>query len=194
MNVNKLAEIHGYINTIHPITNTEFKAFIGIFKFVVLNKNEFFSKEGLRETRLGIIVSGMIRGYLLDKNDNDVNKMLFSKMDTVGGYSSLITKQPNQLNYQALTKCTLLIANYNELLKLYDAYPNIERLARISLELKFVAKEKREIELLLLNATERYLIFKKEHPGIEQKVALFHIASYIGVTPTQLSRIRKTLI
>jgi hypothetical protein len=73
---------------------------------------------------------------------------------------------------------------------LYDKYPKIERLARILAEYFFVRKEKREIELVTLEAKERYAIFQKEHPKLEQRIPQYHIASYLGITPTQLSRIR----
>jgi len=54
----------------------------------------------------------------------------------------------------------------------------------------FIQKEKREIELVTLEAKERYQIFQKEHPGLDQQIPQYHIASYLGVSPTQLSRIR----
>ena len=51
-------------------------------------------------------------------------------------------------------------------------------------------KEVREIQIVLNNATERYEFFRQEHPGLENKIPQYHIASYLGVTPIQLSRIR----
>ena len=74
--------------------------------------------------------------------------------------------------------------------KLYDSIPKIERLSRILAEHFFVDKEKREIELVMLGASEKYEIFKKEHPNLENLIPQYHIASYLGISPTQLSRIR----
>jgi hypothetical protein len=54
----------------------------------------------------------------------------------------------------------------------------------------FLHKEKREIELVLLRADERYRIFKEEYPTLENLISQYHVASYLGITPTQLSRIR----
>jgi hypothetical protein len=73
---------------------------------------------------------------------------------------------------------------------LYNTFPALERFARKLAESYFVLKEKREIELVLLEAGERYLIFQKEFPGLENRIPQYHIASYLGITPTQLSRIR----
>ncbi|MCF6243220.1 MAG: hypothetical protein L3J74_18020, partial [Bacteroidales bacterium] len=114
----------------------------------------------------------------------------FTNSNFVGAYSSLITGQKNLINIQCLTVCTLQVADFEEFAKLYDKYPKIERLFRKFAETKFLIKEKREIELVMLDASERYEIFQKEHPNLENLIPQYHIASYLGITPTQLSRIR----
>ena len=58
----------------------------------------------------------------------------------------------------------------------------------------FLEKERKELEMALLNATERYVLFKKSFPNLEQKIPQYHIASYLGVTATQLSRLRNKLL
>jgi len=75
----------------------------------------------------------------------------------------------------------------------FDKHHDLERLARKIAEYYFLQKEKKEIEIILLNATQRYIIFQKEFPTLEQLIAQFHIASYLGVSATQLSRIRHQL-
>jgi len=102
----------------------------------------------------------------------------------------LISGQKNLINIQCLTNCVIQVADFNKITALYNDYPKIERLARILAENKFSIKEKREIELVTLDATERYIIFQSEHPNLENLIPQYHIASYLGVTPTQLSRIR----
>ncbi|GMU95073.1 MAG: hypothetical protein AMXMBFR50_05900 [Ignavibacterium album] len=54
-------------------------------------------------------------------------------------------------------------------------------------------KEKREIEIVLLNAEKRYQIFRNDFPQLEQQIPQYHIASYLAITPTQLSRIRRKI-
>jgi hypothetical protein len=82
------------------------------------------------------------------------------------------------------------VAEYQKITALFEQYRKVERLARILAEQFFVRKEKREIELVTLEAKDRYAIFQKEHPQLEQLIPQYHIASYLGVSPTQLSRIR----
>jgi CRP-like cAMP-binding protein len=73
---------------------------------------------------------------------------------------------------------------------LYDQFEGLERIARKLAENYFMVKEQREIELVLLDASQRYRLFQQEYPGLENRIPQYHIASYLGITPTQLSRIR----
>ena len=70
----------------------------------------------------------------------------------------------------------------------------MEKVARRLAELYFVNKEQREIEIVLWNADERYIIFQRDYPQLEQIIPQYQIAFYLGITPTQLSRIRRKFI
>lgn len=72
----------------------------------------------------------------------------------------------------------------------YEAHPMVERLNQMIAEGFFVKKEHREMSLVMNDASERYALFRQEYPDIENQVAQYHVASYLGITPTQLSRIR----
>jgi CRP-like cAMP-binding protein len=132
----------------------------------------------------------VLRAYYSNDQAEEYNKTFFTENNFVGAYSALITQKKNLIDIDCLTDCSLLVATYQEITKLYDQHPQVERLARILAEQFFVRKEKREIELVTLEAKERYAIFQQEHPQLEQLIPQYHIASYLGVSPTQLSRIR----
>ena len=72
----------------------------------------------------------------------------------------------------------------------YDQFPELERLSRKIAEYYFLEKEKKELEIVLLDASQRYRLFQKEFPTLEQLIPQYHIASYLGISATQLSRIR----
>ena len=103
----------------------------------------------------------------------------------------MVTEKPNKINQQALTDCQLLICDYKKIIYLLDQHQDLERLLRKIAEHYFVDKEKREVEIVMLEAIKRYTIFQKEYPQLEQLIPQYHIASYLGISPTQLSRIRK---
>ena len=169
---------------------TTLREFISIFSEVHLDKGTTFARNGEYSTHIAFINSGVMRAFYRKENGEQYNKTLFTENSFVGAFSSLVTGQENQIDIDCLTDCNLLIAPYEGITQLYDQYPLIERLARILAEQFFVNKEKREIELVTLDATDRYVIFQREYPGLELIIPQYHIASYLGISPTQLSRIR----
>ena len=160
------------------------------FSQKTLKKGTSFAKKGEYSKQIGFVLSGVLRAYYSNLKGEEYNKTFFTQRHFVGAYSSLITEEPNLIDIDCLTDCTLLVASYQDIRNLYDYFPKIERLARILAEQFFVRKEKREIELVTLEAKDRYAIFQEEHPQLEQLIPQYHIASYLGVSPTQLSRIR----
>ncbi len=166
---------------------------LALFKPKVLKKGDYFIQEGQVAKELAFLDTGIIRVFYRNNKGIEYNKHFFIPPCLIGGYSSLITEKPSQVNQQALTDCTIYVITYSEIQKLYYTFPNIERMARVLAEKYFVQKEKREIELVLLDAEERYHIFRKQFPQLEQQIPQYHVASYLGITPTQLSRIRKKL-
>ena len=185
-----MEELKEYLNNLIHFTESEMDVFLLLFTKKQLKKDEYFAIEGEFSSSLAFISTGIVRAFYRNNQGYEYNKTFFSKKGFIGAYSSLITNQENKINLQCLTDCSFLIADFSKIKKLYDTNPKIERLARILAELYFVSKEKREIELVMMDASERYTIFQKEHPKLENRIPQYHVASYLGITPTQLSRIR----
>ncbi len=164
-----------------------------IFKELNLNKGDYFAREAELSKQIGFLTKGVIRAFYRNHEGLEYNKHFFISNNMVGAYSSLITHKKNKINLQCLTDCQLWVADYKEIQKLYDLFPEFERFGRRFAELFFVNKEQRELEIVLLNADERYLIFQKEYPELEQLIPQYHIASYLGISATQLSRIRRKI-
>lgn len=179
-----------YINKFVHFTESEMEVFTSLFSEVQLKKKSYFSKEGDYPSKLAFVSKGVMRAFFRNNFGKEYNKTFFVPSSFVAAYSSITTHQKNLINIQCLTDCTLLVADFNKITSLYKEFPRIESLARILAEYKFAIKEKREIELVTLDASERYEIFKKEHPNLENLINQYHIASYLGISPTQLSRIR----
>ncbi|HEY0054441.1 MAG TPA: Crp/Fnr family transcriptional regulator [Pedobacter sp.] len=186
-----MTDLHTYINTISPIKADTWNSLKSLFFEKTLLKGEYFITEGETAKQIGFLTSGIIRAFYRNREGIEYNKHFFLPSNIIGGYSSLITSTPNKINQQALSDCTMLVANYAQVIKLYDLFPDFERVGRRLAELYFVDKEQREINIVLLDADKRYLIFRQEYPQLEQLIAQYHIASYLGITPTQLSRIRR---
>lgn len=160
---------------------------------VVLKKDEFFVKDGEVCSDVGFLVEGVVRSFFVTDEGKEYNKTLFVAPDIIGSYVSLITGQPNRLPQQALVNCVVLKIPFSSIEKLSENDIEIERLRRRIAERFFVLKEKRELEMATLQAEDRYLIFREEFKGVEQLIAQYHIASYLGISGTQLSRIRNKM-
>tara|TARA_R110000868_G_scaffold63190_13_gene190478 strand:- start:3062 stop:3637 length:576 start_codon:yes stop_codon:yes gene_type:complete len=186
-----MKDIYDYFNAISPINKDTWEVLKNIFNEHSLKKGEYFVKENEIAKKFGYLRSGVIRAFYRNNKGAEYNKHFFVQNSMVGGYSSLVSQQPNKINQQALTDCELVIGDFNELTSLLDKHQDLERLLRKIAEGYFVDKEKREVDIVLLEANERYAIFQKEYPQLEQLIPQYHIASYLGITPTQLSRIRR---
>src|SRR5690606_12150783 len=145
-----------------------------LFSEVALKKNDYFAKEGDFPSQVAFITKGVMRAFFRNKSGHEYNKTFFTPSSFVPAYSSLITQEKNLINIQCLTDCTLLITEFGNITSLYTAHPKFERFARLLAEYKFAIKEKREIELVTLEASERYTIFKEEHPHLENQINQYH--------------------
>ena len=163
------------------------------FRPMTLQKHDFFSKEGERAQKIGFLEKGVVRAFFLNEGGKEYTKQFFTSGSIIGAYSSLLTKQPNRIAQQALTDCEILVADFSDLERLYDLFHDFERLGRRIAERYFLEKEQKELEMALLDADMRYMIMKDRFPGLEGLVPQYHIASYLGISPTQLSRIRRKL-
>lgn len=189
-----IPKLRAFINQIQPISDDSYQELERLFVEKELNKGDLFCKDGEISKEIGFLESGIIRAFYRTSNGTEYNKHFFVNPCFVGGYASLITGKPNQIVQEVLAPSRVWVADFNSFQKLFSEHRDIESLARKLAELFFVQKEQREIDIVLLDADKRYLLFKKEFPDLENQIPQYHIASYLGVTPTQLSRIRKKLL
>ncbi|MFD2571086.1 Crp/Fnr family transcriptional regulator [Spirosoma soli] len=165
-------------------------ALTSLFTPLQLAKNEFFVQAGEPTQQIAFVRTGILRGYFTSPDGVEYNKTFFVENDLFGIYYALLLRRPSHLSVQALTSCTLWVANFTQVEALYDSHPAIERMARRQAERLFLIKEQREIDLVMLDAKARYEKLQQEYPNLEQRIPQYHIASHLGITPTQLSRIR----
>jgi CRP-like cAMP-binding protein len=182
--------LKSYFNGISSLTESTWADILPLFKQETFPKNQYFVREGEIARKIGFLDSGVMRAYFVNSEGKEYNKQFFVSQSIVGAYTSLLTQKPNLIAQQALTDCVIYSCNYADLVSFFYMHQDLERLARKIAEYYFLEKEKKEIEIVLLDAQQRYNIFQKEFPVLEQLIPQYHIASYLGITATQLSRIR----
>ena len=131
--------------------------------------------------------------FFIPQEPNEVTFDFYFENEFVSAYDSFVRQMPSSYNVQALTDLTLYRISFENLQKLYHQAPKGNFFGRMAAENMFVLKAKREISLLKNTAEERYLNLFDEQAHLIQKIPLKYIASYIGVTPQALSRIRRRI-
>ena len=187
-------ELKEYFNSISTLSESTWDKISPFFKEDRLLKNEYFAEENKTAIQIAFLKTGVVRAFFINQEGKDYNKQFFVGQSIIGAYSSLLTGNVNLIAQQALTDCVIYTCDYVSLTKLYKECPDLERFARKIAEYYFLEKEKKEIEIVLLDAAQRYILFKKEFPTLEQQIPQFHIASYLGISATQLSRIRREFL
>lgn len=159
-----------------------------------LQKQEFPKKsnildKGKIEQYLSFIGVGSTRLYI-PKIENDLTFGFCFKNEFVTAYDSFITQEPSSYTIEAITDTILWRISHQELQEVY-AKTNIgNTIGRLAAENLFLKKAERELAFLNQTAEERYVSLYKKRPNVIKEIPLRHIASYIGITPQALSRIR----
>lgn len=161
-----------------------------IFAEGSIKKGEDFIREGETGERLAFLQEGLLRSYYISPKGQEYNKHFFTAGSFVVPVTSLVTGQPSPVYIGALEDSNILVASYKDLEALYAEHLHLNILGRKLVEFGWIGKERRETQLIMLDATARYQAFLIEFPGLEQRIPQYQIASYLGITPVQLSRIR----
>lgn len=140
------------------------------------------------------VISGCAKTFFIDQEGNEHVVMFAIENWWTADLGSFLTQQPADYNVQCLEKTKVAQFSLESLELLYAQIPKLERFFRIIIQNAFVASQKRVVRNLSLPAKERYLIFRKQYPDIEQRVPQYLIASYLGITKQFLSKIRAELI
>lgn len=140
------------------------------------------------------IVKGLLRTYYLHEDGTIYNKNLFMENYFSASMVSLLSGENSYLCIEALEESIVIQMNYQGYRRLIDTRDAFKNFYIRYLEANWVIeKERNEIALILDNATKRYQRFIARYPDIETRISQHHIAAHLGITPTQLSRIRKSL-
>jgi len=175
------------------VTEETFLLFQKISKPISLKAHVAIAKEGEMPSKVYLLTKGIMRVYFNSESGKEHNKNIFYPISFVGSLTALINKAPSELTYETLTECNVIEMDFAELMHLRETNLNVSNFYNSILEFVFASYEKRQLEFLSLDATQRYLNLRKRIPKIDDLIPQYQIASYLNITPVQLSRIRKNL-
>ena len=175
------------------LTDEEFNISSGFFIPKTIRKNQFLLNEGDVCKHLTFVNSGCLREYAID-NKGAEHIIQFAIEDWwISDLNSFLSGLPATHNIDALQDSEVLLLEKSSRDKLLDECPKMERFFRLLTEANHVATHRRIADSLSLSAEERYLKFIKTYPKLFEIVPQNQIASYLGITPQSLSRIRKEM-
>ena len=178
-----------------PISDETWLAFMGICKFRTLTKHSFLYSAGEVPNSYAYVYQGLIRCFVCDKKGNEYNKKFFDEGKFPGSMTALLTSSSSALAFEAIEDSHIIEIDFSAYRKLMVEKGDLKLFQIYYLEKNWLlAKDAREIEIVQDDATARYLRFIDMHSNLVNRLAQYHIASHLGITPTQLSRIRKKLV
>ncbi|WP_319379754.1 Crp/Fnr family transcriptional regulator [Thiomicrorhabdus sp.] len=177
-----------------PISEQTWRKFLNISTFRTLDREQILYRAGELPKSFAYVHRGLVRCFSQDEKGNEYNKNFFDEGKFPGAMSSLLTSNPSLLTFQTIERTQLIEIDFAAYRQLLFASDDLKRFQIHYLEKNWLlAKDAREIELVQEEATERYLRFISQYPQLAERLPQYHIASHLGITPTQLSRIRKKL-
>ncbi len=187
MDAKLLSDVY-YYPTMNP---QELQRIIKHHEQVRFQKNEFLLKAGQVANAYYIVEHGLVRSYLHDFNGNDITRDFISDGEIANEVSSLFQRIPTRENMQALTEVVAWKIDFYTFQELFLSIPSLTEWGREWMTKQLVKSKDRATEMITDPASIRYARLLKEKPLIFRQAPLKHIASYLGVTDTSLSRIRK---
>lgn len=185
--------LYQFSNKITPISREAFALVSPYLKHFKCEANTVLCNVGEESKYVFFIVSGIVRTSTETEKGKIFTRELYTNNQFCGPMSDMIKNKPSSYLYETLTDCEIIRSEHKEVQKLYDEHPDLMRFEIKMLEFAYIKMEKTIISLGTKDAKERYLSLLNRIEGIEYLIPQYQIASYLGITPIQLSRIRKGL-
>lgn len=182
-----------HIREIEPIPDEEFRRLAAVFTAVVLPKGDYFTRQDEVCTRFAFVTAGCLRAFSVDEAGGEYT-MYFAFADWwIGDKTSFYSQVPARFSTQVLEEAYLLQCEKPDWERALVDCPSFERFYRIKVRRSYEATQQRLIEAHTESAEQKYLKLVERSPEIVQRIPQKYIASYLGIQPQSLSRIRHKL-
>jgi CRP-like cAMP-binding protein len=186
-------QVRKFYENFISLSNEEWELLEPNLRVQKLMKGQKLHSEGEVCNDVTFVNSGLLKCYHFIDGKEYI-EAFFSQNEYCADYSSFLMRQPGKLYIEALEDCELVLLDYDTVQLLYDKVKNFQKFGRLMAEFLFTQISLRNNALLFESPEQRYLKFSKNRPDLLQRVPQYMIASYLGVTPEALSRIRKRIL
>ena len=160
------------------------------FKPLQLSKGEFFLEAGKINKHVGFLHKGLVR-YFVYKDEEESTFEFTKEGEFIADYQSFNNKTKSVQNIQAIEDCEILIINYNNIQTIFNSTKKGNLIGRRIIEHRFDIMVNQLLAIYMQNHEDRYQSFIKHYSDLSQRIPQYLIASYVGVKPESLSRIRR---
>ncbi len=158
-----------------------------------LRRRQYLLQEGDVCRHYNFVLSGCLRLYFVDEKGTEHALQFATENGWVADIGSLHSETPSRLSIDALEPTEILRIGKADLIDLYVKHPAFDRYFRVLTENAFIGMQQRVLQNISSTAEDRYLAFLEKYPHLVNRIPLVQIASFIGVTPEFVSKIRKNL-
>jgi|SRR5690606_1875896 len=178
----------------HPLlSETDMQSIAAAHELMEVPKGTVLLKEGKTANEYYVLQNGIARAYVYDYNNDEISTEFFTEGELVISTASLFLRTPSPENIQTVTDCVMWKIEFDVFQELFSRIPAFVDWGRLWFTSQLFAIKQRSLDMVQETATSRYLKLLNQKPRIIQNVPLKQIASYLGVTDTSLSRIRKEI-
>lgn len=188
-----LPKLRATLESDKPLSTQSWEALMPLVKIRGVDKSGYIAREGQYYEHEFFILEGIVRGYYDSHDGLEANVVFLIAPDTAAHWTSRSVAQKSIINYQALKPAVIAEVHHTAFEDLMRRFSDIREFAFSVVYRGLQFKTLRERQLLTTSAEARYRSFLDYYPGLENEIPHYHIASYLGITPVQLSRIRAGL-
>lgn len=163
------------------------------FILKTIKKGEYFLMAGDELKDVALIKSGLFRYFYISPNGTEHTKHFVAEGDFVISFNAFYKNEPSEFFIIAEEDCEVLTITANKLRSLIESSDKWAKLYYNNLEKSFSIKEQRTADFLMKDSTQRYIDFGETYPTVIGRIKQIHMASFLGIKPESLSRIKKNL-
>jgi len=181
-----------YFSNYFPLKKTEKEALSISFTDRKIKRRGYILQEGEVCRHFSFVISGCFRMYATDPAGKEHNIQFAAENDWIVDLASFYSEKPSQVYIEAIESSDILQIRHADLLNLYINYHKFDRNFRIIIERKYIELQNRVLQNISATAPERYQYFLEQHPKLANRLPSTQIASYLGITPEFLSKIKNS--
>ena len=174
-------------------SSDEYEYYCGLLTRRIVKKREHYLQAGDISRATAYVNSGCVRQYVIGENAKEIVIQFATEDYWIGDLESFHFEKPTSFYIQALEDCELLLLSRDNFLRVCEVLPKYKVFHDEKVQRNHFATLKRLSIAKLGTPEEKYLLLEKEQPQLFQRIPLHHIASYLGIEPESLSRLRKRL-